>query len=134
MNIPTNELLGRFLSFLPLALFLLSATCSGAEPDVANLGSEVNISHQGDFTYLGAIRPRHAREIESSNWSVGAETMDRDYTIYANWRNYLGSLGVKKARIQSGWAKTEQKKGQYDWAWLDEIIPDMVDQGVRARS
>jgi hypothetical protein len=57
--------------------------------------------------------------------------MDRDYTIYKNWRKYLGPLGVKKARIQSGWAKTEEEKGKYDWAWLDEIIPDMVDQGVR---
>jgi hypothetical protein len=37
---------------------------------------------------------------------------------------------VKLARIQSGWAKTEQEKGKYDWAWLDEIIPDMVAQGV----
>ena len=57
--------------------------------------------------------------------------MDRDYTIYANWRNYLGPLGAKQARIQSGWAKTEKEKGKYDWAWLDEIIPDMVAQGVK---
>ena len=83
------------------------------------------------LTYLGTIRPRHAREIEASNWSVGAETMDRDYTIYAHWRNYLGPLGVKMARIQSGWAKTERRRGQYDWAWLDEIIPDMASQGVQ---
>lgn len=82
------------------------------------------------FALLGKVKPRHAREIESSNWSVGAETMGRDYTIYNNWRNYLGPLGAKRARIQSGWAKTEQEKGKYDWAWLDEIIPDMVDQGV----
>jgi hypothetical protein len=56
--------------------------------------------------------------------------MCRDFTIYKNWRKYLGKLGVKKARIQSGWAKTEKKKGEYSWAWLDEIIPDMVEQGV----
>jgi hypothetical protein len=56
--------------------------------------------------------------------------MCRDFTIYKNWREYLGKLGAKKARIQSGWAKTEKTKGQYDWAWLDEIIPDMVAQGV----
>ena len=82
------------------------------------------------LTHLGKIQPRHAREIESSNWSVGAETMDRDFTIYNNWKDYLGPLGVKKARIQSGWAKTEKARGKYDWAWLDEIILDMVDQGV----
>jgi len=82
------------------------------------------------YTRIGTVKPRHARQIASSNWSVGAETMGRDYTIYANWKRYLGPLGVKKARIQSGWAKTEQTKGKYDWAWLDEIIPDMVEQGV----
>jgi len=82
------------------------------------------------FTHIGKIRPRHAREIKASNWSVGAETMGRDYTVYRNWKKHLGPLGVKKARIQAGWAKTEKKKGEYDWAWLDEIIPDMVDQGV----
>ena len=79
---------------------------------------------------LGRIAPRHAREIKASNWSVGAETMDRDYAVYRHWRKHLGPLGVKKARIQSGWAKTERAKGVYDWAWLDEIIPDMASQGV----
>jgi hypothetical protein len=79
---------------------------------------------------IGCIKPRHANEIKSSNWSVGAETMDRDYAIYKNWKEYLGPLGVKKARIQGGWAKTEKRKGVYDFGWLDEIIFDMNDQGV----
>jgi len=82
------------------------------------------------YSLLGTIKPRHAREIQSSNWSVGAETMDRDYTVYENWKPYLGPLGIKKARLQSGWAKTEKVRGEYDWAWLDEIVLDMVDQGV----
>lgn len=82
------------------------------------------------YSLLGTVAPRHARSIKASNWSVGAETMGRDYTVYANWNAYLGPLGVKKARIQSGWAKTERQKGRYDWSWLDEIIPDMVAQGV----
>jgi len=82
------------------------------------------------YTWIGTIQPRHAREIKASNWSVGAETMDRDYTVYANWKQYLGPLGVKKARIQSGWAKTEKEPGKYDFAWFDEIVDDMVSQGV----
>jgi len=83
-----------------------------------------------DWKQVGTIKPRHAKEINSSNWSVGAETMDRDYTIYKNWSSYLGPLGVKKARIQGGWAKTEKRKGVYDFTWLDEIIFDMNDQGI----
>ncbi len=82
------------------------------------------------FPVIGSVAPRHASEIKASNWSVGAETMDRDYTLYDNWKDHLGPLGVKKARIQAGWAKTEQEKGKYDWAWLDNIIPDMHRQGV----
>lgn len=79
---------------------------------------------------IGKLKPRHAREIQSSLISVGAEMMDRDYTIYKNWKEYLGPLGVKKARIQSGWAKCEKIQGVYDWAWLDEIVYDIVAQGV----
>ncbi len=79
---------------------------------------------------LGTIRPRHAREIAASRWSVGAETMDRDYTVYRNWKRYLGPLGVKKARIQGGWAKTELQEGFYNFSWLDEIVFDMHLQGV----
>ena len=109
--------------------FLPTVVCPAAEPAGGEGLVGKNLPGK-EFQFVGTIRPRHAREIEASNWSVGAETMGRDYTIYANWKKHLGPLGVKKARIQSGWAKTEKEKGKYDWAWLDEIIPDMVDQGV----
>ncbi len=85
---------------------------------------------QVPFEKIGEIRPRDATEIEASPWSVGAETMGRGYIIYDNWKEYLGPLGVKKARIQSGWARTEKEKGVYDWSWMDKIIPDMVSRGV----
>ncbi len=120
-----------FLGLLLVLAVLPDAASPAAEPVAGAVVAGSNASPGDGFTYLGMLRPRHAREIQSSNWAVGAETMDRDYTIYSNWRNYLGPLGVKKARIQSGWAKTEREKGHYDWEWLDEIIPDMVGQGVQ---
>ena len=114
-----------------LAFLLWTTTSPAAEKEGPTFATGAATAPGEGFLHLGKIRPRHARDIESSNWSIGAETMGRDYTIYANWRNYLGPLGAKQARIQSGWAKTEQEKGKYDWAWLDEIIPDMVSQGVK---
>jgi len=105
----------------PVALLIVAAAavvCGGE-------GGE-----QTTFRCLGRIKSRPASEIQASNWSVGAETMDRDYTIYRNWKPYLGPLGFKKARLQAGWAKTEKERGVYDWAWLDEIIFDMVEQKV----
>ena len=88
------------------------------------------VAQTSDWPRLGQVAPRHASEIGASNWSVGAETMDRDYTVYENWKEYLGPLGIKKARVQSGWAKTEKAPGVYDWSWLDEIVFDMAEQGV----
>jgi len=79
---------------------------------------------------VGRVAPRHARQIEASNWSVGGETLDRDYAIYANYKAWLGPLGAKKIRFQAGWAKCEKQRGVYDWAWLDECVNDAVAQGV----
>ena len=118
----------KFLRFVPLgALTALGLVTLWAQAAPIN-----NFDQQlGDgYRYIGKIQPRHARDISGSNWSIGAETMGRDYTVYANWQQYLGPLGVKKARIQSGWAKTEQQRGVYSWDWIDEIVLDMVDQGV----
>ena len=56
---------------------------------------------------VGRVRPRPASDIGQSPWSVGAETMDRNFTMFSRWQQYLGPLGAKRARIQSGWARTE---------------------------
>ena len=127
----------RMLMCASLCLLAAAAAYSGDAEKAAGTNAadcakeETPLLDAGDgWSYLGQITPRHASDIKASNWSVGAETMDRDFTVYANWRKYLGPLGVKKARIQSGWAKTEKAPGEYDWTWLDEIIPDMTQQGV----
>ena len=104
--------------------------CWTQQEQLSNLSSTLDERLGNTYRYIGKIQPRHTRDIVGSNWSIGAETMDRDYTVYANWRQYLGPLGVKKARIQSGWAKTEQQRGVYSWDWIDEIVLGMVDQGV----
>jgi hypothetical protein len=115
---PMQSLNPRVLMLLTISLLLtILAPAEAADPS-------------SGYLRLGRIQPRHARNIGASNWSVGAETMDRDYTVYASWKKHLGPLGVKKARIQSGWARTEKEPGKYDWKWLDEIVLDMVDQGV----
>lgn len=106
--------------------WILLPPCSAAGQPAADA-----VAPGPGYSLVGTVKPRNAKQIVSSNWSVGAETMDRDFTIYAHWKAYLGPLGAKGARVQSGWAKTEKELGKYDWAWLDAIIPDMVEQGVR---
>jgi hypothetical protein len=80
---------------------------------------------------LGKVATRSAKEITSSPWSIGGETIDRDFTVYDHYKKYLGPLGAKGIRLQAGWAKCEKVKGVYSWEWLDAIVNDAVAQGVR---
>lgn len=111
-----------------LRIILLSLLCASTTQLWA--ADTFKAALAAEYRQIGTVKPRHARDVQASNWSVGAETMDRDFTVYKNWREYLGPLGIKKARIQSGWAKTEKEAGKYDFAWLDEIVRDMTAQGV----
>lgn len=80
---------------------------------------------------IGSVKYRNANTIESSNWLIGCETLDRDFTNYDEYKEYLNPLGIKLLRMQAGWAKTEKIKGQYDWAWLDHIINDATSRGLK---
>lgn len=91
---------------------------------------EKTSAQMSDWKQVGTFQTRDAKDIKSSTWSIGAETMDRDYTDYQSFKKYLGPLGAKRIRLQGGWAKCEPQKGVYDFAWLDAIIPDAASRGV----
>lgn len=79
---------------------------------------------------LGTIRPRGADQIAGSNWTLGCETLDRDFASWDEYKAYIVPLGIKTIRLQGGWAKTEKTKGVYDFAWLDTIIQDARGMGL----
>lgn len=83
-----------------------------------------------ELKQIGWLQTRHARDIQSSPWSIGCETLDRDYAKFSTYKEFVGVLGAKYARIQSGWAKCEKTKGQYDFAWLDESVYGIAEQSV----
>ena len=80
---------------------------------------------------IGWLNTKHSRDIKSSLWSVGCETLDREYAKFSIYKDYVGELGVKHARLQSGWAKCEKEKGRYNFAWLDSCVYGLNEQGVR---
>jgi hypothetical protein len=43
----------------------------------------------------------------------------------------LGDLGVKHARIQSGWCRCEIEKGKYEFQWLDRTINNLLESGIQ---
>ena len=83
-----------------------------------------------DFKRIGTLKPRSCAEIRSSNWTIGCETLDRDYCVFSEYREYLGPLGIKNARLQAGWWKCEKVKGVYDFRWLDEIVDSLRADGI----
>jgi hypothetical protein len=83
-----------------------------------------------DFEYLGKLKNRKSTELGSSKLGVGFECLDRDmWDVEQAWP-VLADLGVKWARVQTGWAKTEKQPGVYDFSWLDEIVDKLLSTGV----
>ena len=93
--------------------------------------SQVPVEAGPGFPLIGKLATRSALEIKSSSWSIGGETLDRDFGVYANYKKFLGRLGAKAIRLQCGWAKCEQTPGVYEFAWLDEVVKDALAQGVQ---
>jgi len=79
---------------------------------------------------IGTVRPRSVGEIQGQNWSLGCETLDRGFANYDSYKDYLVPLGIKKIRLQGGWATTEREKGRYDFRWLDRVIEDARGRGL----
>ena len=79
---------------------------------------------------VGTIAPRRVGEIAGQNWSLGCETLDRGFASYDSYKDYLVPLGIKRIRLQGGWATTEREPGKYDWRWLDRVIDDARSRGL----
>ncbi len=82
-----------------------------------------------DAKLIGVIAPKSLSEARN-DLTIGCETLDRDYADYHKYKEHLAALGIRKIRLQAGWAKTEKEKGVYDFAWLDSIIDDAVSRGM----
>jgi hypothetical protein len=111
-----------------VALALSVSWGRGVELDTST--DRVKTELNPGFKQIGVIKPRGAAEIQGSNWTLGCETLDRDFAIYDAYKAYILPLGIKTIRLQGGWAKTEKVKGTYDFAWLDTIVDDARGRGL----
>ena len=79
---------------------------------------------------IGKISPRTLSDGACERFTLGCETLDRDFADYEQYKEYIPPLGIKTIRLQAGWAKTEKQQGVYDFSWLDKIIYDAVGRGL----
>jgi hypothetical protein len=122
----------RIFSILILnLLFFQLSQAQPARESYRSITWEKFLNSGPDLEQIGFMAVRHSRDIKSSSWSVGCETLDRDFARFSLYKDYVGELGVKHARLQSGWAKCELKKGIYNFEWLDSCVYGLVEQGVR---
>jgi len=83
------------------------------------------------LTLIGRIKTRASREIEMSRIGIGMECLDRRMYLPEKTYGHLAALGAKWARLQTGWARCEQKEGVYDFKWLDEVVNSVIAAGVK---
>ena len=122
----------RLITIVVAAILL----CQGAMAQLKELGFQESLTWEkmnavpAPLKQIGTIEVVKPDGRGNSLWSVGCETIERGFTVYDEYRPFVGKLGVGYARLMSGWAKTETQKGVYDFEWLDAIVDDMVSQGV----
>lgn len=68
--------------------------------------------------------------ISHSRIGLGFEKLDRAVFDPNKAYDKVARTGVKKIRIQSGWYRTEKEPGVYDFAWLDEIVDELISRGL----
>jgi hypothetical protein len=107
---------------------LLLGTAAAAAP-IASLAQ----STEPEITLpvQGKLRTRGPKEIAASPLSVGMETLDRKMFEPEKTYALVAQLGAKWARLQTGWARTERVKGEYDFAWLDGVVDSLLKMGVQ---
>lgn len=79
---------------------------------------------------IGQIKVKSAAEVEKTRLGIGFEKLDRAVFDPEKAYDKIAAIGVKWTRIQSGWARTEKEKGVYDFAWLDDIVDNLLRRGL----
>ncbi len=97
---------------------------SGANKKIQEIGME-------RLKKLGTVAAVHSSQVKESPIGIGFEKLDRGVFDPSKAYDKVAATGVKWVRIQSGWARTEIKKGVYDFAWLDEIVDNLLKRGLR---
>lgn len=79
---------------------------------------------------INTVAKLYASAKKSDYFSLGMEKLDRNAFNPDKAYDKVGKLGVKRVRLQSGWAKTEKQKGVYDFSWLDEQVNQLLVRGI----
>ncbi len=80
---------------------------------------------------IGKIEPKKSTELKKSRIGLGFEKLDRGAFCPEKAYDKVADTGIKWARIQSGWQRTERQKGVYNFEWLDSIVDNLLSRGIQ---
>ena len=106
--------------------FVLSTEVLAAQP-FESINYKIFNQNPPQLEHIGYVRTYPSGQVDAQRWSIGYECVDRGYAKYSESGSYIGQLGVGHARIQSGWARTETRKGKYGFILitvLESLLPD----------
>ena len=108
--------------FVFLSVSVALALGAYAGPAIKTGPDRVRTGLALDLKRIGTVKPLPFDKLGDAGWTIGCECLDRDYANFDEYKGYLPALGIKKLRLQTGWAKCEREKGKYDFSWLDPIV------------
>ena len=82
------------------------------------------------LTKIGNVKRKSGADVKRTRLGIGFEKLDRAVFDPEKAYDKVAAIGVKWIRIQSGWARTEKEPGVYDFAWLDEIVDNLLRRGL----
>ncbi len=123
----------KLITTIASALFLTGVVLPAQDmPEIRNSVTWDRLNaNPAQLPQLGRIVPVKSDINKESWWSVGSETLDRDYSDFEEYKNFMGFTGVGYARLQSGWAKCEPQMGKYNFEWLDKHVDGLIAQGIK---
>ena len=98
----------KSLLLAALCGLVLAAPASNAQKLKQSVTWEQFNIHNVMLPQIGEIKTIQSDGSGNSYWSVGCETLDRDFAEFKKYKHLFHDLGVGYARVQSGWEKTEK--------------------------
>lgn len=80
---------------------------------------------------IGRLKGVCSKESRANRLGVGFECLDRKVFDPEKVYGKIAKSGLKFARCQTGWARTETQKGKYDFAWLDSVVDNLRGRGIQ---
>ena len=79
---------------------------------------------------IGKLKTKSSAEIKNTRIGLGFEGYDRWHYKPERCYDLAAQTGSKIARLNSGWMRTEREVGVYDFAWLDEVVDNLLARGM----